>query len=264
MTDPIQLLEYDLGTNVASYDERDAILYALAVGARATDLDLVFERDLRVLPTFGLTLGLWAPDTLARLGAFDVGQALHGTQRLVVHAPLPPSGRVETRARVAGVWDKESAAVFDVEVGCEYFTATYGIFARGAGGFGGERGPAWPSDPVRRSAVRQDCTVATFEEQAALYRLTGDRHLIHIDPRAARAIGAERPILHGLCTLAASLQGVADARGVHPADLAEVRARFAAPVLPGQVLRVRAADSGDFTVAVGDTDVLVGAAAQFG
>ncbi len=33
----------DLGTRTVSYDERDAILYALAVGAKATDLDLVME-----------------------------------------------------------------------------------------------------------------------------------------------------------------------------------------------------------------------------
>ncbi len=56
----------DLGTRTVSYDERDAILYALSVGARATELDLVFEERLRVLPTFALTLAQWAPDELGR------------------------------------------------------------------------------------------------------------------------------------------------------------------------------------------------------
>lgn len=46
----------ELGTRVIDYTERDAILYALAVGASADRLDLVFEDRLRVLPTFGLTL----------------------------------------------------------------------------------------------------------------------------------------------------------------------------------------------------------------
>ncbi len=51
--------------------ERDAILYALAVGAKATDLDLVMEDRLRVLPTFALTLAQWAPDELGSAVAFD-------------------------------------------------------------------------------------------------------------------------------------------------------------------------------------------------
>ena len=77
---------------------------------------------------------------------------------------------------------------------------------------------------------------STSANQAALYRLTGDRHLIHIDPDAAAAIGQPRPILHGLCTLAAAVLRIAAATGAHPADLLELSGRFAAPVLPGQQL----------------------------
>ncbi|EHK85879.1 dehydrogenase, partial [Rhodococcus pyridinivorans AK37] len=58
---PAQWRGHDLGARTIRYDERDAILYALAVGAGAADLDLVFEDRLRVLPTFALTLAQWAP-----------------------------------------------------------------------------------------------------------------------------------------------------------------------------------------------------------
>ena len=67
---------YDLGSRVVSYDESDAILYALCVGARPDQLPLVYERDLHVLPTFGLGLGLWAVEEketgalLGRIGCF--------------------------------------------------------------------------------------------------------------------------------------------------------------------------------------------------
>ncbi|MEK8145905.1 hypothetical protein NKH18_45895 [Streptomyces sp. M10(2022)] len=57
------------------------------MGARADDLDLVYEERLRVLPTFALTLAQWAPDALGALGAFDIGTAVHGAQQLVVHRP---------------------------------------------------------------------------------------------------------------------------------------------------------------------------------
>ncbi|MER5838420.1 hypothetical protein ABT116_49100, partial [Streptomyces sp. NPDC002130] len=115
----------DLGTRTVSYTERDAILYALAVGAKATELDLVFEDQLRVLPTFALTLAQWAPDALGSAGAFDTSTALHGSQELKVLAPLPRSGDVTLKASVGEVWDKGAAAVFEVKVECEYFVATW-------------------------------------------------------------------------------------------------------------------------------------------
>src|SRR5882757_5314939 len=195
-----EALDLELGTRTVSYSESDAILYALAVGARAGNLDLVFERDLRVLPTFGLPLGLWAPDELGERGFFSSSNALHGAQRLEVLEPLPPAGELELAARVAAVWDKGAAAIFEVEVACRCFRAVYSIFAPGCGGFGGDRGPSAGRDPETPPSRRTE--VETSHEQAVLYRLTGDRHLIHVDPEAAAAIGQPRPIMHGLCTAA--------------------------------------------------------------
>ena len=50
LTPANEALGLDLGARTVEYDETDAILYALAVGAHATDLELIFERDLHVLP----------------------------------------------------------------------------------------------------------------------------------------------------------------------------------------------------------------------
>jgi acyl dehydratase len=256
----------DLGSRTVSYDERDAILYALAVGARPVDdLDLVFERELRVLPTFALTLAQWAPDVLASQGVFGEAVALHGAQRLTVREPLPPSGEVTCSATVAHVWDKGGAAVFEVAVDSVYFQAVWSVFAPGRGGFGGERGPGRPPAPEGPPSHRTRWK--TFAAQAALYRLTGDRHLIHIDPAAAAAIGQPRPILHGLCTLAGAALRLADALGVHPADLTELEGRFAAPVLPGEQLSVAAwrdADGAAFEVTREGEPVLTAGHARFG
>jgi acyl dehydratase len=109
--------------------------------------------------------------------------------------------------------------------------------------------------------------VGTFAEQAALYRLCGDRHAIHIDPVAARAIGQERPILHGLCTMATSLLALARAIGAHPAELREAGCRFTAPVVPGDVLELKAHVSGGgatFEVGKGATPVIGSGSARFG
>ncbi|WP_240809990.1 MaoC/PaaZ C-terminal domain-containing protein [Actinomadura sp. WMMA1423] len=254
-----------LGERTVAWTERDAVLYALAVGAKATELDLVYEDRLRTLPTFGLTLAQWGPDALGEAGAFDTSRGLHGAQRLEVLAPLPPRGELTMSACVEAVWDKGSAAVFEVRVDSECFVAHWSIFAPGAGGFGGERGPGGSRVPMRDAT--HTLPVETFAEQAALYRLCGDRHAIHIDPDAARAIGGERPILHGLCTMAASLLVLARGIGAHPADLRAASCRFTSPVVPGDVLELTADTSGAtaaFEVGMGAAIVLGSGLARFG
>lgn len=262
-----ELAGHPLGTRTVTYDERDAILYALAVGARADELDLVYEGRLRVLPTFALPLGLWGADALGALGAFEVPRSVHASQTLDVHAPLPSSASLDLTARVGDVWDKGSAAIFEIVVECAYFAATYTVFAPGAGGFGGERGTRRPEEPEPVGEPVQT-RVETFPEQAALYRLTGDRHLIHILPEAAHGIGQPRPIMHGLCTLGASVLGVARATGNHPAELRLLTGRFSAPVLPGQTLDIRADPVGEARsfatqVTVDDNPVITGATLSF-
>jgi acyl dehydratase len=254
-----------LGTRTVSYDERDVILYALAVGADVGELDLVFEERLRVLPTFALTLAQWAPDALGSQGAFDVRTAVHGSQRLEVLAPLPREGRLELVARVGEVWDKGSAAVFEVVVESELFVATWSLFAPGCGGFGGQRGASSP--PRAEAAPNLRAEVVTAPNQAALYRLLGDRHHMHIDPAAARAAGQPRPFLHGLCTLAATTLVLARALDAHPAELRELEGRFSAPVFPGGRLEVTGWSDGQavsFEVADAERPVVSGGRVRFG
>ncbi|WP_082748946.1 MaoC/PaaZ C-terminal domain-containing protein [Nocardioides jensenii] len=225
-----------LGERTVSYDDRDPILYALAIGAAPDALDLVHEPRLRVLPGFALTLAQWAPDALGSAGAFDTTTAVHGAQRLEVLSPLPRSGELRMAARVAAVHDKGSAAVFDVEVVSAHFVATWSIFAPGCGGFGGDRGPSSPGRPDTEPS--RALTVPTRPDQPVLYRLLGDRHAMHVDPEAARAAGQPRPFMHGLCTVGAVSLAVAAELGAHPADLSHLEVRFAAPVFPGESLDV--------------------------
>lgn len=239
-TQPVaaEALGLELGRRRVAYESDDAILYALAIGARATDLDLVFERDLRVLPTFALPQCLWASDELGSRGFFSSANALHAGQRLEVFEPLPRAGALELEARVGAVWDKGSAALYEIEISAPGFRAVTSIFALGRGGWGGERGPSALPDPEGEPSAQG--AVETSTEQAVLYRLTGDRHLIHVDPEAAAAIGQPRPILHGLCTLGFAVRELAALLGRHPCDLRGLDVRFAATVLPGDRLEVRA------------------------
>lgn len=241
---PDDWIGHDLGRRRMSWTDRDAILYALSVGARADQLDLVFEERLRVLPTFALTLAQWAPDALGAAGAFDPTRAVHGSQRLEVRAPLPASGDLEMSARVTGVWDKRAGAVFDVEVESDLFVATWSILALGGGGFGGERGPVRPPEPVDEPAWSRVVEIPV--NAAALYRLNGDRHHIHVDPEAAAAIGQPRPILHGLATLAIASLTVAEQTSQHPAGVELLEGRFSSVVFPGEAVTVEGWADGGF------------------
>jgi acyl dehydratase len=255
----------ELGERVARYDEREAILYALAVGARETQLDLVYERGLRVLPTFAVTLGLWAVEEAGEAGRYDRTNTLHVGQQLTVHGPLPVSGEIVTCASIESVWDKGSAALLVVRVSADLFDARYTIFLPGLGGFGGERGTSERFEVPDRDPDFST-TIETVANQAALYRLTGDLHPLHVDPDIAAAAGFERPILHGLATLGAAALALSEGAGRPAAELAEISVRFGAPVLPGDHIDLTGWSEGDgvlFTAGVGGTEVLKAGSARF-
>jgi len=260
-----ELEGYEFGNQSVHYEERDAILYALSVGARSSETSLIYERDLRVLPAFACTLGLWAVEFAGGLGVYDRNYSLHASQSLEVFQPLPKSGDFETAGKITGVWDKGKSALLDVEVECEYFRVSYGIFLPGLGGWGGERGVS-STEEVEEMRKSWSGTYKTSTEQAALYRLTGDLHPIHIDRVVAQANNFERPILHGLCTLGIVARMISESLGAKPTDLKKMGARLSSPVMPGDLIEVAADyNSNDITfeASVGTISVIKDGRALF-
>ena len=253
------LAGFDLGTRRVAFSADDAILYALAVGAAASQLDLVYERSLRVLPTYGCALGLWAVEAAGELGAYDRIRSLHVGQSLTVHEPLRP-GAIQTHGRVRSVFDKGRLTIIEAEVSAPSFEAGYTILLPGIGGWGGQ--PPEPSEPHPPLTKTWTGTVEVGSDAAALYRLAGDKHPVHIDPSVAAGMGLDGPILHGLATMGMTARAVAAAVGAHPADLSAARVRFSNPVYPGCELRIAAEAEGSAARAdasVADTPVMSGA-----
>ena len=261
------LVDLDLGTRKMRYAARDAILYALAVGAPASQLDLVYERDLRVLPTYACALGLWAVEKAGSLGAYDRKRSLHASQSLTMHEVMPREGEIDMRGKVEAVWDKGKASIVEIAVEFKIFSAVYTIFLPGIGNWGGTSGPSnTQSGPVEGGESWQ-ASFQTSTYLAALYRLTGDLHPIHIDPEIARANGFDRPILHGLCTLGIVARMSAEAAGSHPCNLKTIKSRLSAPVMPGETIALTAQLSGNalsFEANVEGRAVLRGGYAVFG
>lgn len=191
-----------------TWSSKDTMLYALGVGARpADDLDYVYEgRGPKVLPTYAVIPGGTALGGMMRAVEMRLEMLLHGEQSIELVRPLPPEASVEVTGRITEVWDKGKAAVLGVEsvardADGDLFRTHATLFVRGAGGFGGERGPsAGDVEVVPDRAPDIVARLDTRPEQGAIYRLSGDRNPIHIDPEFARMGGFDAPFMHGLCT----------------------------------------------------------------
>ena len=243
-----------------SWTASDVALYALSVGAAAdptdtTGLEYVHDSAPKVLPSFATvaaTMNVTEAPKVSFPGVeIDLAKVVHGSQQITAHRPLPPEGKATTRKRIVEVQDKGSAAVIISEgitvdeTGEPLWTERSSIFAKGEGGFGGERGA---SSKVAYPDRAPDVTlqVPTLPNQALLYRLCGDRNPLHSDPAFAAAAGFPRPILHGLCTYGSVCRAVVDGLlGGEVVAVADFSATFAGVVFPGETLDVAVWDEAD-------------------
>ena len=259
--DPSVALGAPIPSFTTTWDADDVILYHLGIGAglgQPTDpaeLAYTYEQRLVVLPSFGVIPAF--PGLLMAFSgevpglAIDPALGLHGEQDLEIHQPIPTSGSVENRPRVAAVYDKGSAGVVVIEVesgpaGDPLFTNRFAVFARGEGGFGGDQNsPAPQNAPPHREpdAVAES---PTLRHQALIYRLSGDKNPLHADPDFAKLGGFEAPILHGLCTYGIVCKAVVDTLLDGDVNaVARYQVRFTGVVFPGETVVTSMWQEGD-------------------
>ena len=237
-----------------AWTSKDAILYALGVGAGAVDpLDeLAFTTEntadvaQQVLPTMAVVLSAGG-GAFASIGSFNPAMLVHGEQSVTLHGTIPVAGEVETVGEITGIYDKGKGAVVeltatstDTATGQALFTTVMSAFIRGEGGWGGDRGPSGPPNQVPERDPDHSVTVQTRTDQALLYRLSGDRNPLHSDPSFAAMGGFDRPILHGLCTYGFTGRALLEALCKNdPARFRSMDGRFSKPVFPGEAVTVK-------------------------
>ena len=247
------------------YDERDLALYALGIGAAedpndAKDLRLVYEMHgdgMVAAPSYGVIPAINCVLTMGKEGKtapgmnYGLDRILHGEQYTEILRPLPLKQKLTHKARIKDIWDKGSdggkkggAVVITAidtydEAGELLVKNEVSTFVRGAGGWGGDRGPDEknlnaPPDRAPDRSVEQ----RIHQNQALLYRLSGDWNPLHADPGFAKAFGFERPILHGLCTFGYATRHVLSsfAKDGDYRYFKSIKVRFADPVLPGETV----------------------------
>lgn len=251
--------EDDEADPVYHYGDKEVILYNIAVGATSKELRYVYENDsdFQVVPTFGhlCTFNSGRKQYLfsTLLKDFNPMFLLHGEHYLKVEKyPIPTEADVTSTFQPLQVAQKGSSTVVvqgsksvDSKTGELLFSNEATFFIRNCSGETkkyGER-KTFATQPFNAPKTSPDFTqeIKISEDQAALYRLTGDRNPLHLDPEFAKGAKFPKPILHGMCTYGLATKVLLDKYG----PIVEMKARFTGIVFPGETLKVVAWKDGD-------------------
>jgi acyl dehydratase len=251
----------------------DIILYNLAtgcldnslVGKPEANLKYTYEQAIEMaFPTMSSALGIRDIDEFfaipeikelgKRSGVIGIPEVLlHGEEESESFMPMGPGRTYNVESRVKDVSDKGKMSIVAIEklISCHeghvYSKIISRFVLRGVTAEGHKGGLIEPMElpkaPDRQPDERVE-GIKLLPCQNALYRLTGDKNLIHIDPKVAATAGFPQPILHGLCTHGITARAVFEKLnqtfngGLHQSQISKIGARFTSHVFPGETLSV--------------------------
>ncbi|KAF8323934.1 peroxisomal dehydratase [Clavulina sp. PMI_390] len=273
--DPGSAVGYEFPDTPVAWTTRDLLLYAVGIGARKDEYSLVYELDkgFAAFPTFPVVLGFKgtnpevvdfnksvtnAPKTPG-LPVFPPGRIVHGSQSVEILRPIPNASGDgwKLKKRVVGVHENKSGVIVETELllvdgkGTPYTRMLSATFNVGGKITGQKFDKAiakfiQPSKAVAKGTAPQyTFTQKISDEQAIIYRLSGDYNPLHIDPTIGQKAGFGGIILHGLCSYGVTARGLVQAiGGGDPNSLKAISSRFTSPVKLGDTLEVRAWELG--------------------
>lgn len=240
----------------------DAILYALSVGVSTEEpnhLRYLYENDenFSILPSMATTISLNAvyrsnilEKVIEQYKLEDnLMRTLHGEQYLRIYEQitrLPITLACETK--ILDVLDKgSSGALIIIEVttfdnNLPIFYNQLSFFMIGSGNFGGKRHTEIPAIITTENVPNDrppDWIIAqpTTNDQAAMFRLCGDKNPLHIDSNFSKIAGFNQPILHGLCALGFATRHIVAVYADYDCHYFDsIKVRFTGTIKPGQTI----------------------------
>ena len=243
----LEALGKPLGPISKDYNWKDAVLYAIGVGAGFDEIEYTYEKNLKVLPSFSIAAVFNFFPLFSAEANVNLAGILHGEQQLVFHQPIPAEGTLKTSGRLTHFYDKGkdkgALVVGESETwhsnGRKLFSSRLTLFSRLDGGFGGENAP--PQTIVMPDRAPDfEIEDAPSKDQPLLYRLSGDIFQLHVDQEFAALAGFERPIMHGLCTHGFACRALIKSLVPgHPELVRRMDCRFSKPLYPGEPIKTQ-------------------------
>ena len=249
-----EMVGQTFGPFVRDYTFRDLELFALGCGAGIDGkdgLEYLNERDerepkLKVLPMFGAMLIVDSAVTRTIDYGYNYAGSLHWGFDITFHEPITKmADTISTHVKLEGLFDRGAGrGLLAPHIGESFDSDGTKLFTNESwdclifdGGWGG---PAAPKDIVEMPDRAPDAVVHETipENQALIYRLSGDYHPQHIDWDYAAENGEPRPILHAI-----SYAGVVLRHAINtfvpgePERITRFKTRITSPVHPGAKLK---------------------------
>ncbi|KAG8907325.1 hypothetical protein FRC00_011956, partial [Tulasnella sp. 408] len=251
---------YQLQDQPVAWTKKDLLLYAVGIGAKKDDLPFVYELGQSTDVTDFNKL-VQDSEPVPGLPKFDPRRIVHGSQSIETLKPLPTESGSgwKLKKRIIGIHENKSGVIVDTEVllvdgnDVPYSrmvvvpqpdpdqvhilqSATFNVGGKATGQKFSKSISGAPSSQTVPEGKAPDYVITerTSEEQAIIYRLSGDFNPLHIDPRPGQKAGFGGVILHGLSTFGFAARAVLKAVGTSdPTAILTFGARFTSPVKPG-------------------------------
>jgi multifunctional beta-oxidation protein len=238
-----------------NYTKRDIMLYNLGVGCTEKELKYVYEgaSDFAAIPTFGVIPAFVIMMNTKMddyVNGYNPTMLLHGEHYLELKEMIPIEGKVKSERKILQVLPKGKGCVVVIQIKTytesgKLLTINEGtIFLRGANpkktlDLQSERCPlALESPLIPDRKADSILTQKIPDNQAAIYRLSGDYNPLHVDSSFAQMGGFPKPILHGLCSYGHAAQHVLKAfANDDPKMFKAIKARFTKHVFPGETVQ---------------------------
>ncbi len=236
-----------IGPLTKAYTWKDAVTYALGVGAGFSELQYCYEKDLKVLPSFSIVTLYDFMALVADASKVNLAGILHAEQEILFHHPIPAEGTLTTEGAITRYYDrgKEKGAFIVGEFetrhsnGQKLYTSIATVLGRLDGGFGGGNPPKEEARFPER-APDAEVTDTPAQDQPLFFRLSGDIFPLHVDAEFARMAGFDQPIMHGLCTHGFACRAVIQKLFPgEPERMTRFKVRFSRPLYPGVPIKTQ-------------------------